>query len=418
MPELIVRKWDGPYSFMVFREEGLYKARRGDNGSIQFQDPEIHEVLNDVWNALTPGRTWKETVVLKGDFSVSASIELPSYVTLDLTGAKLTLEGGVNDHLFKNANPIGGNSYIEVVGGIIDGNKDGQTVNCDIFYLSKVHHSIFREIRLINAKRHGLHFLSASTINWVNKCSFTGIVSQGIRLYGGSSDNIITENEGSGLECCVADYSGANIIANNKFYGGNGRGIEAYVGTSIITGNILTGFRYEGIKVTDFIGGEITNNYIAYCSRDSPNSYDAINLAGESQYVKVSNNVMMPWQGKKYHRYDIGEWGTSNYNFIEGNICNGSQYGIRRQGANTIFKGNSIDGKPTENSGTATIPNGQTSVTFAHDLPGTPTLVTLGATHSEVADAVWSADATNITITVPSAVTADRQVSWHAEYKP
>jgi len=68
--------------------------------------------------------------------------------------------------------------------------------------------------------------------------------------------------------------------------------------------------------------------------------------------------------------------------------------------------------------GTATILSGQTSVAFAHSLAGTPTLVTLGATHAEVSDAIWSADATNITITVPSAVTANRNISWCAEYKP
>jgi hypothetical protein len=79
------------------------------------------------------------------------------------------------------------------------------------------------------------------------------------------------------------------------------------------------------------------------------------------------------------------------------------------------WKGNYV----TENSGTATILSGQTSVTFAHGInAGIPNVVTLGATHAEVADAIWSADATNITITVPSAVTANRNISWSAEYKP
>jgi hypothetical protein len=77
-----------------------------------------------------------------------------------------------------------------------------------------------------------------------------------------------------------------------------------------------------------------------------------------------------------------------------------------------------IDAKLRVNRGTATIASGTTSVTFAHGLSGTPTLVTLGATHAEVADAIWSADATNITITVPAAVTANRNISWYAERKP
>ena len=48
------------------------------------------------------------------------------------------------------------------------------------------------------------------------------------------------------------------------------------------------------------------------------------------------------------------------------------------------------------NWGTATILSGQTSVTFAHELYyGAPSVVVLGPTHAEVADAVWSADDTN-----------------------
>ncbi|MHC1596787.1 MAG: pectate lyase family protein [Methermicoccaceae archaeon] len=66
------------------------------------------------------------------------------------------------------------------------------------------------------------------------------------------------------------------------------------------------------------------------------------------------------------------------------------------------------------NRGNATITSGNTSTTFAHDLWTTPDIVVLGPTHAEVADAVWSADEDNITITVPSAVSADRKISWFA----
>jgi len=55
MPELIVRKWDGPYSFMIFREYGVYKARRGDTGEVQFEDPSANVVLQQAINTLTSG---------------------------------------------------------------------------------------------------------------------------------------------------------------------------------------------------------------------------------------------------------------------------------------------------------------------------------------------------------------------------
>lgn len=99
------------------------------------------------------------------------------------------------------------------------------------------------------------------------------------------------------------------------------------------------------------------------------------------------------------------------------NMAGGSkEFGGAGVGANCEVVGKRIsDGYKFKNYGTATILDTQSSVQFAHGLISTPTVVVLGATHAEVADAIWSADATNITITVPSAVTADRDISWKAE---
>jgi len=55
MPELIVRKWDGPYSFMIFREYGVYKARRGDTGEAQFEDKNGGDLYQAVFEALSEG---------------------------------------------------------------------------------------------------------------------------------------------------------------------------------------------------------------------------------------------------------------------------------------------------------------------------------------------------------------------------
>jgi len=71
MPELIVRKWDGPYSFMIFREYGVYKARRGDTGEVQFKDPSKSVVIQNAINSLLQGGT----VFLK-------EVQLPSGLTI------------------------------------------------------------------------------------------------------------------------------------------------------------------------------------------------------------------------------------------------------------------------------------------------------------------------------------------------
>jgi len=110
---------------------------------------------------------------------------------------------------------------------------------------------------------------------------------------------------------------------------------------------------------------------------------------------------------------------TTEVNFTA-NSHNNKVYGENFESTKISDSGSGNKVLPNyENSGTATIPDGQSSVTFAHGLAGTPTIVVLGATHSEVADAYVSAkDATDITITVPNAVSADREINWYAEYKP
>jgi hypothetical protein len=80
----------------------------------------------------------------------------------------------------------------------------------------------------------------------------------------------------------------------------------------------------------------------------------------------------------------------------------------------TIF--NTKNGERSQNSGTATIPSGTTSITIKHSLIGTPKIVVVTGRDSETADAYISArNETHITITVPNPVTADREIDWYAE---
>jgi len=68
-----------------------------------------------------------------------------------------------------------------------------------------------------------------------------------------------------------------------------------------------------------------------------------------------------------------------------------------------------------ENDGSATIANGNTSVTVNHGLVTTPTNIQVTGTHSEVKDAyVTNVGATSFDIMVGSAVSANRTVYWKA----
>jgi hypothetical protein len=77
---------------------------------------------------------------------------------------------------------------------------------------------------------------------------------------------------------------------------------------------------------------------------------------------------------------------------------------------------NTNTSKRSQNSGTATIKLGETSVTVAHSLLWIPRTVVVTGRNNETAYAYVSyRNETHITITVPNPVTADREIDWYAE---
>src|SRR5438445_10495892 len=120
-------------------------------------------------------------------------------------------------------------------------------------------------------------------------------------------------------------------------------------------------------------------------------------------------------QVRRTQAYGILETTGADGNYLLGNRLDGNLTGpLVVVGPNTIVRGNI--GYRTEHRGTATIPSGQSSIVAPHNLVKTPVLVTLGPRAAEVSAAYVSArDAMTITITVPSSVTANRDIDWYAE---
>jgi len=117
-----------PYKFLVEALDGRFVAQ-DDRGRIRYSGKDAATVIQKALGGLTTGRTWKETVKLKGQFTIDTPIKIPSYTTLDLEGAYLKLADlfAYNEGLLRNEDFSAGNSYIDIIGGVIDGNKDNQT---------------------------------------------------------------------------------------------------------------------------------------------------------------------------------------------------------------------------------------------------------------------------------------------------
>lgn len=66
------------------------------------------------------------TVSLSGTYTLDQSIRLPDYTRLDLSAARLTLADGSNVPMIVNDDTTNGNHHIEIVGGLLDGNREAQ----------------------------------------------------------------------------------------------------------------------------------------------------------------------------------------------------------------------------------------------------------------------------------------------------
>jgi len=497
-------------SHVFFKDETEIKAKSGDTGQIEFSGKDAATVINDVLaNGLTGGRTWKEKVVSKGNFTISSVIKIPSYTVLEIQGS-LTLANGVNTDILQNSDQTNGNTQIEIIGGELDGNKANQTAGTALIDFVKVTDSLVEGVYVHDAYFRGVQFLTDSHRNKVVNCWIENIGAvddsgDGILLDGNdniASGNYIKGSEGYNIyvrtgernfilkNICdgasgvtyinigVSEYASpetiviGNTAVNAKNDGiiisfnstdslilgnlakGNGRHgifvsgnteqginldtaeeiiiigneVRSNVGNGIrllksnfvtIQGNFVTENNYVGINITGSSWNIIKGNIVKNNSKDSAGTYFGIGFYNYGEAYSFDNivigNICTDDQETKTQGYGIKETGNTDRTIIIGNNVRGNLTGaILTVGANTIVERNI--GYVTENGGTATIPNGSSSVVVDHGLAVAPSVVKLTGTHSEVANCwVTNVTSTQFTINAPAAVTADRDVYWQAE---
>ena len=120
-------------SYTIWREGDNYYTA-GASG-IRFSGKNAGEVIQSAIDALTMGRTWKEKIILKSDFTISSTIIIKSYTILEFQG-KVTVADNANiDAVIKSegfdelagTDSTGGVVEVEIDGLKLDGNKEKQT---------------------------------------------------------------------------------------------------------------------------------------------------------------------------------------------------------------------------------------------------------------------------------------------------
>jgi hypothetical protein len=445
-----------PPSYIIFQEDGLVKAKNGKTGQISFSGTDASTVIQSALNGLTPGRTWKEKVVLKGDFGQVHDIIIPSYTIVKGVDARLQL-GASYGNLFKI---LAGSTDIKIAGITFqcvanDGEKEAifawgsgnPAINV------KVSNCKFLDFVGSSGAPGGIcGYYSHSTFK-DNYCSSLNGSGNSYLIYlNGSKDVKICENT------FISKFSGSMIYAGAvttdvKIFGNDFEqpsdwttnlieaiDLEQCVRTKI-TNNAFRYLNIDGITGDTNSMTEIENNQFYYCGYQHTARRGAVSMTGRvgaENGLLISNNIMEYCNiGVRLGDYGqnevvkaeiLGNWMENcNYSFVfYGNAFNVRMLGNTfRNCTNTSYGAGVLyakfnEGFVTENSGTATFSGtgAQTAFTIAHGLAGTPTtaVVTAGSSDAK-GDFYVTYDATNITVTyatAPPAGTGNVALHWSA----
>ena len=451
-----------PTMYTVFSDGTNIYARANFAGGTDYSGTDATSIIQSALNGLTSGRTWKEKVVVKGNYLGLDQITIPSYTVLEVQG-KLKAKAFTSAKSFIVSSST---TYVEIIGGEIDGSGDLQSYDTNSILFSSVTYGriygvIVGGARRITAEGENIKLSSCKFVH-VTNCVTYVYAEKGydqIKLIGsGCENNVIANNlcDGTNRQCSnaiqIATGGSYNLVEGNVVVSGD-RGLKVHSGTyNLLRGNVVravSGYTiYGGLDIIDsgsnnvyegnyvygasdggiFVRGSGSANNNIFCNnyiylRNSGTNYGA-DLESNSVGTRITGNIFFGGAGT-----DTGirvQSGATN-TYIEGNDISDAtiETKITDAGTNTIIKRNR--GYVTENSGTATIANNEW---VPHGLAGTPTVVTVTtrtATYGTPAVPVivgWiGQNSTHFQVsaywTNGTAITADAiNISWDAEYKP
>ncbi len=325
-------------SALVFNDTSTGEVKAIDeHGKIRYTGTNSSQVINNaINNLLTSARTHKEKIIVVGDYILTRAVEIPSYTIFELIG-ELKLEdysdtwsGNKRPDLLHNADPTNGNDYIEIVGGVYDGNwANGNSWNIttdpwNFNGLNCLYFSRGRNLKIINVEARnagtvGFHYDSSINVT-IQNCKvinpyFHGTHAGHVGSPSEPNKNFEYENcyiegpdsrpspnpyrETDGHAICDGYDEGVNILSNIVVNGSyaNGIGLSGTGDMRIVVDNCyVRDVGYRGIQA---VGHNVivTNNVVQNTSNLMyvPNSNVTSGYGiyvNEAQLGTVSGNVI------------------------------------------------------------------------------------------------------------------------------
>jgi hypothetical protein len=327
-----------PPDQLVFKLGDKYYSKSGlpeTAGMISGGLTDAAAVIQAAINALTSGRTWKETIVLKGELPIKTGLTVPDYTILKHGKLKaaannitiLTLGSHVdiiNVHVFGDYTVTAGVNGVNIPAGKGDirikhcriDDLDGYGVN-----LAGASGSPVAQVKIIDnvVEDCGSHCITGS---YVTDSRIQDNLLGGANV---NSHGIFLQN------------SGALLIRGNQIYAG-GVGVSLAKATSriIIAKNLITnldkhGIYLEGSSANSDIQAIIKGNVIDNCGLGGGDLYGGVFLK-DGNYIKVIGNRI---RGSLL-RHAVWEYSGTDHNLIAFNDVASHLTPISLTGANSV----------------------------------------------------------------------------------
>jgi hypothetical protein len=279
----------GP-KYVIWTSGSLCQTMNSNTGRVEYSGINADSGIAHAFTNLTSGRAYRETVKLRGDF-IFPQIFIPSFTILDLTESQVFQTSGTNANFISNLDQTNGNNNIEIIGGVVDGNKIGNSAggsedSQSMVYFKKcsrvwLHHGLYK-----NGDFHNIRFRDCTEDIRVTEISSLDPRHEHIADHaqgttqGSCHDHIFAnnyfENIISGQSYITTINVSDVVIANNTCHGMHG-GTSSFAINglrSVIVNNIIASGDGYGINLSQISGADydstgsiVANNTIKNIAR-------------------------------------------------------------------------------------------------------------------------------------------------------
>ena len=175
------------------------------------------KVIQSALNSLTPGRTWKEKVVLLGEFIVNTKLIIPSY-TIFVFDKIVASNNFPDDVIITTASAA---TNVEIINGEIDGDKLNQNHDINgINFVGGVTYCRLHNVYVHDCYKHGV-FINGSKVI-VENCKFDNNGRSDLGVWaigcGGQpiTDSVFKNITGNGNSADLLHIAGTSTIYNYR----------------------------------------------------------------------------------------------------------------------------------------------------------------------------------------------------------